>query len=498
MLADAANIADFERKKANFAEKCRRKGNCEEDFDSDKCKICAEYQRILRKCSCVDYDDHILLACKLLRNDSSLQSTWQNKTKYLLVDEYQDINQAQCELIQLLTNGQTKGLFAVGDDDQSIYSFRGGSPKYIKDFENFFGTETKIGRLSKSWRCPAHILKGAKAMVTKFYTESIPKPDPIFSEEIEVNNKIFFYNVPTDNYEAWLIAKLAQERVKTSDEVIVIIPNSKYLPSLKKAFTKAGINYKYKTKLNDEGLVRFTAVADWAENPDNNLKLRYLVDLIINNHDQLTKQVETVDNKITTKRETASKLIANLWINVNTKHSLYSIISEKAKGSPYLSELLNCLEEVKYLMVQKGGTREAISSFLEKSGLLVAPGKSPNRLISEIREWINDLFEGNKTGSYKPVSIYNRPSSKGLEGDVVFVVGLSERLFPHPEANIKEESRLLFVAMTRARKELHLFSARTRPASITFIEDSYQFKRSCFIDEIPDEHITTTYKQTSQ
>lgn len=495
LLIDATNITSFELVSAKTIGKCREHGNCQEDSALVKCKICAEYKRILRKCSCVDYDDLIFLACELL-HDSSLLSTWQSKTKYLLVDEYQDINQAQCELIQLLTKGQTEGLFVVGDDDQSIYSFRGGTPKYIKDFEKFFDTETSIGRLSKSWRCPEHILKGAKAMVTKFYSHSIHKPAPIFSEEIKVNNKIFFYDVPQHKYEAWLIAKIAQERVKTGDEVVVIIPNSKYLPCLKRAFVKAQIDYKYKAKLNDKGLARFTAISDWVENPEDNLKLRYLTDLIIDSDDQLTRQMEASDDLITTKRKAASRLIASLWFNVDKEHSLFSVISEKAKqcnGSGYLSKLLGRLEEVKCIILEKGGSRVAISDFLGKSGTLVAPGENPNRLIAEVREWIHDLFEGGEVSSYRPVNIYNRPSSKGLEGDVVLVVGLSERLFPSSDANIEEESRLLFVAMTRAKKELHLFSARKRPASITFIADSYQFHRSRFIDAIPDEHIERVY-----
>jgi DNA helicase-2/ATP-dependent DNA helicase PcrA len=500
LLGDSANIAGFGRAEAKLTDECRRKGRCKADTASSKCRICAEYKNILRKCSCVDYDDQILLACESLRSNAALKKTWQNKAKYLLVDEYQDINQAQCELIQLLADGQSEGLFAVGDDDQSIYSFRGGNPKYIKDFEKFFGKEAKLGPLSVSWRCSEHILKGAKAMLAKFYTESASKPTPTFSEKIEVNNKIVFYDVPTDKYEAWLISKLAREKIESGDEVTIIIPNGKFLPVLKEAFKKSGIDYRYKAKLDDEGLARFTILADWAEGPDDNLKLRYLLDLIINNHDKLTKQLKTTDNKITTKREAASQLIAGLWSEVNNKHSLYTVISEKAKKNKanlYLSYLFSSLEEVESLINENGGTKKALSPFLEKSGLLIAPGNNPRGFTSEIREWINDLFGDKKTSSYKPVSIYNMPSSKGLEADIVFVIGLSEGLFPHPAGNLKEQSRLFFVAMTRAKKELYLFSARTRPASITFMAQSYQLKPSPFINVIPDKHIEICYKKTS-
>jgi len=85
------------------------------------------------------------------------------------------------------------------------------------------------------------------------------------------------------------------------------------------------------------------------------------------------------------------------------------------------------------------------------------------------------------------------PSSKGLQGDIIFVVGLSEELFPDLKKDIEEQSRLLYVAMTRAKKELYLFSARTRPANITYNKCSYQLKRSPFIDYIPEKHIEIRY-----
>jgi len=85
------------------------------------------------------------------------------------------------------------------------------------------------------------------------------------------------------------------------------------------------------------------------------------------------------------------------------------------------------------------------------------------------------------------------PSSKGLEGDVIFVVGLSDELFPNPNLDKKEQSRLFYVALTRAKKELYLFSSRTRPANITFKTTSFQLKKSEFIDVIPKEHLDVQY-----
>jgi superfamily I DNA/RNA helicase len=496
LIKDAANLAGYEREKWKLTSNCRQKGNCKEDISEDKCKICNEYKKILRKCSLIDYDDQILLACTALKKDNNLRNEWKKKTKYLLVDEYQDINQAQFELIKLLTEGQTEGLFVVGDDDQSIYSFRGGTPKYIKEFEKYYGKEVKIGRLSKSFRCPEHILKGAYNMVRYFYKDSIHKPEQEFSDKILTNNQIIFYNVPSDKKEAQMISAIAKNNIKTNS-IIIIIPNKNYLLPIKEALMVKNIDFKYNLNISEEGIARVLVLADWIEKPDSNWKLRYLIDLIIDSYDKLTNKIKTQNNGINYKREVASKLIADLWREVNKNTSLYRVISSKAtaNNNSYLFELKECLDNILEILKKKGNKREGIAPFLENIGLLVAPGKNPNGIISEIREWKNDLEKNSKSSSDNTVNIYNMPSSKGLQGDIVFIVGLSEELFPDLKKDIEEQSRLFYVAMTRAIKELYLFSARTRPTNITYNKCSYQLKRSPFIDYIPKKHIEIQYIQ---
>lgn len=498
-LKDACTLTGFERENWKLVDECRRKGSCEEDTETAKCKICSEYRQILRKCSLVDWDDLIFLACEALTSDEQLRNEWKKRVRYLLVDEYQDINQAQFDLIKLLTEGQTDGLFAVGDDDQSIYSFRGGTPKYIREFETDFGMHCKIGRLSKSFRCPEHILKGARGMLGRFY-EGEPKPSLTFDESIKENNKINFYDVPSAQFEAWIISKIAKTKSQ-SDKLIVIIPNKNYLPPIKAALRNAGLDYRCKGKLSDEGLVRFNSLADWVEDPKSSSKLRYLIDLIINNHDRLTKRIKSESESITAKRQCATELVAGLWKEVNRKKSLYSVLFDKAENeesTTFIGALKNALQSFSRLMDEKGNSRYGIVSFLGRSGLLVAPGETPNGIIREIREWKNEIVGTAATGSSEPISIYPIPSSKGLEGDIIFVVGLSEELFPDPEGDIGEQSRLFFVAMTRAKKELHLFSARTRSTKVTYKKVSYQLKKSPFIDAIPNDHLEMLYNRTQK
>src|SRR5512136_68095 len=245
LLQDATTIAGYGRDLWRHADDCRRKGACRPDEERDRCKICREYKVLMRKCSSVDYDDQIMLACDALKTNETLLAEWQARAQYLLVDEYQDINEAQCELINLLTARHPEGLFAVGDDDQSIYSFRGGSPKYIQEFGQYFGKQSKLGRLAKSWRCPEHILMGARAVIAAYYPDSTPKPEPIFCESMRGGEKIVFYDVPSYEWEANIIASIALEKIKEGT-VTVIIPNSKYLPPIKQALRKKGLELTYK------------------------------------------------------------------------------------------------------------------------------------------------------------------------------------------------------------------------------------------------------------
>jgi superfamily I DNA/RNA helicase len=491
LLQDAATIAGYGRDSWQLADECRRKGSCHPSYESDACRICKEYKGLLRKCNSVDYDDQILLACEALRADAALLAEWRGKTHYLLVDEYQDINEAQCDLIELLSGGHREGLFAVGDDDQSIYSFRGGNPKYIREFGEYFGDQCKLGRLAKSWRCPEHILLGARAVIATFYPESAPKPDPTFDDSIQENKKIVFYDVPSHQWEANIVARIAEEKIK-SGSVTVIIPNAMYLPPIKQALRKRGLHFTYKSDVDPTGIVRFAVLADWAEGTDDSIALRYLLDLIIHNYDSLTKEVGGAHDNITAKRVAASELMASLWADVSGGSSLYAALCGRAAADgkdSFFSGLQASLDEARRLVVDEGTKRAGLAPFLEACGLLVAPGTNVSKLVGAVREWRDERLSSQRGSSYPPVNVYNLPSSKGLQADVVLVIGLSRGLFPRRDADLAEEGRLFYVAMTRAKKELHLFSARLRPGNVTFLGASYQLQRSAFIDAIPPDHI---------
>jgi DNA helicase-2/ATP-dependent DNA helicase PcrA len=498
LMQDASFLVTDDRELWKETDQCRKCGTCTRDTSAIQCKICTKYIEILRKCSAIDYDDQILLACELLEKNKNVAAYWRSKTRHLLVDEYQDINQAQFRLIQLLSEGQTDGLFVVGDDDQSIYSFRGGTPSYIQEFSNQFTGQTKIGRLSKSWRCPEHILRGAKSIINKFYPGSVAKPEPTFSKNLTNSKKIKFWNIPSDSWEGNLIAKEIQS-LSEDDRVIVIVPNSKYFPPIRDALKNKGISYRYKSRPSDDGIVRFTLLANWVENPDESLSMRHLLNLIIQNHNDLLTSVSSNNKNKTEKRIQASNLLSSFWDTCKVNRSLYQVITEEADKhheTSFLKSLKkDCLDKILSLIKEHGGKGKYLPEFLMQVGLMIAPGKNAKGIIDEIREWGNELFDYGTISERPPVEIYSIQSSKGLEGDVVFVVGATNGVMPDLNKDLEEQARLFYVAMTRAKKELHLLSSRTRPASITFRKSSYQMKPSQFIKTIPIANLESKYIQ---
>ncbi|MFC1481991.1 ATP-dependent helicase [Candidatus Neomarinimicrobiota bacterium] len=501
LLQDAAFLESGDRSIYEDTEQCRGHGDCNRDAEDTKCQICIKYVELLRKSRSIDYDDQIYLACELLRNNANITEGWRNKCKHLLIDEFQDINQAQCELIQLLSFNQTEGLFAVGDDDQSIYSFRGGTPKFVREFDSIFeGESKKIGRLSISWRCSEHILLGAKSMLEKHYDDSEPKPAPVFSDKITHNNKIEFIDLPSEKWEAIYMASHIGKHIK-ENRIAVLIPNGKYFPLIRDALRGASIPYHYKIGFDNEGISRISLLSDCLENLGNNPMLRYYLDLVIRNHDELTMTYESSSNNLTEKRQAASNEVTQLWEDVARETSFEEALRSRAEKEPdsFIARLLDqSIDQMAPIIISDGRKRSSLPKFLSNAAHFVAPGKNPERLIEEIRDLRNELLGARRGSSFLPVNIYNMHSSKGLECDIVFVIGLSDGLFPRDDVDIAEQARLFYVAMTRAKKRLIILNARTRSGSITLGRRSYQLKPSPFVERIDNNHIDKQYFKTKK
>ena len=210
-----------------------------EPADVDQAGVFDAYQRILRACGVIDYDDQIILACKVLRENDDVRSVWQSAATNLLVDEYQDINRPQLELIQLLSGTDAAGLFVVGDDDQSIYGFRGAEPGYIRDFVPLF-KGGRILAIPDCFRCQPHVIHAAHSFIQAFNPNRIEKPEPsCFRPEGPL---VTVHCVPSDDGEAKLVAAMVAESLREGD-VLVLLPKSDYADPLKAELSKRRIAF---------------------------------------------------------------------------------------------------------------------------------------------------------------------------------------------------------------------------------------------------------------
>lgn len=224
LVEDAAQLSGYPRDSAAETATCRQVGDCKHN-GSPKCIICDKYRELMRICSAVDYDEQVLLACAILRQKTDVLESYRRAATHLLVDEYQDINEAQYDLIRLLCGTNETGLFVVGDDDQSIYSWRGGSPNHIRNFGNEFGEEARVVPLLKSYRCHPHVLEGAMKIVERHDPGRIPKGQ--FEYRVIEGPKIQIHNTPSDEKEAALVRRIVEQALPSRD-VLILFPSRQF------------------------------------------------------------------------------------------------------------------------------------------------------------------------------------------------------------------------------------------------------------------------------
>jgi len=494
LIGDAAQLAGFNRCNAKQTAKCRQFGDCNPSTDR-KCRICEQYKTILRSCSAIDYNDQILLACKILKEDPELLKKYRSYCRELLVDEYQDINAGQFELICLLSEGQRQGLFVVGDDDQSIYSWRGGSPKFIRNFKESFGHEAQIETLQKSFRCPPHILEGAVSVVTEHDKNRIPKGQ--FEYEIDQDVKIKIHNAPSDAKEAAFIISIAR-RVLPSRSVLVLFPHRLFSKAIAAGLRKARIPYSASFTLPGEGLPLISTLSQWLTDNSDSLSFRQCLEQFINSPDsripsRRSKKPEKLD-----KRESALLKISNLWKHViegNVDSFWKALKLEKSNDELYLNAF-SVLNDLRLLNDSQDDPASFIAGIVKK----LVPWKKTRQFLEEATSWVES--SGRADAAQGPsVQLMTLQSAKGLEADVVCCIGLEEGVLPRSDTSaedIAEQSRLMFVSMTRAIEELHLFHARKRSGAIMFGSPYTKGKQPCiqpsrFINSIPNKHKENIY-----
>lgn len=483
LMQDSAQIIGAKRKDADETIQCKQNGNCNDD-GSLKCKICNEYSKLLRKFGYIDHDDQVLLACKVLKENSDILAKEQEKATFLLVDEYQDINYAQWELIKLLSGDKPKNLFVVGDDYQSIYGFRGGHPKYIKNFQKDYTPDGIVRHLTISRRCPENIFKGAFCMAQKYNGGYDGLLNEIkFTEDSNILIKIC--NFDHQNVEADFIARKIRD-ISPSYEILILVPSINYANPIKRALKKRYVDFTCAYDIENTDLFLIKVLLDWLKTPTDNFLLRHLIQEIIDRGvtDMPAKQTEFVGTeKSRTKREDGLRQISNFWNQIQERKTLYLKI-KTLKDNPLFKELISILTDLRSIYEQ-----DQIAIFIPKLIEKMKVWKDMSDFSQEINSAIEEIKGLTMAGGDCNVRILTLRKAKGLEADYVFIVGLENNILPRERVTDEhkaEDSRLLYVSMTRAKKELYLLHSKKRDMIITKVKTN---GRSEFIDNIPTEYV---------
>lgn len=483
VMKDCSQIIGAKRENAKETIKCRQEGKCIEKKDSLKCKICAEYKKLLKKFNYIDYDDQISLACKLLEEHEVILRKVQNKVEYLLVDEYQDINYAQWKLIKLLSKRKAENLFVVGDAYQSIYSFRGGNPEYIGNFKNDYAPNPEIKYLKTNYRCPSDIFKGAFHMVQRYNGGDINLINK-FKFTNSLPSKIKVYNFEYQNQEADFIAREIG-KIGHSYDILILVPELSYAKPIKRALNNRFIDFSCDYNIEKTDLFLLSTLLKWLKKTSDNFQFRMIIEEIINRGitDIPAENVEHIGKVETRKRrEYALKQISAFWDEVDERKTLYTRL-KKLKNNDLFYKLIEVLSKLKEAYKNKEDTSNFI--FTTVSELKI--WKDISSFEYELDSIVNEIQNSVNISAKTNVRILTIKKAKGLEADYVFIVGLENGILPHQdESNIKEESRLLYVAMTRTSKELYLLHSDTRERKIS----KWELKgKSKFIDSIPSKYI---------
>lgn len=441
-------------------------------------KIFPLYERELTRCSALDFDDLIAKTVNMLSNDPEVQKKWQAQFKYILIDEYQDTNAAQYKLIKLLTN-KNNNLCVVGDDWQSIYSWRGADYRNILNFERDY-PKACIIKLEQNYRSTQAILETAHRVISKNHQRS----DKKLWTAATGGTPVQVLQAASERNEAEMIIRRIRTqtdmRAREFSDFAVLYRTNAQSRSLEEQFVRMGVPYKI------FGGVRFY---DRAEIKDIIAYLRLIYqpedkasfDRIVNTpargigktslerfnywretnelglSDGLSKSEECSD--ITSKAKSGLTELSHLLSDFRTQSEnlpIAEIINGLIKRLDYFAHLSDGtvqgesrIENVRELLsVAKGYADIGVSGFLEEVAL------------------VTDVDSGgNKNG--KSVSLMTLHTAKGLEFLVVFLVGMEEGIFPHSRAlfdqsEMEEERRLAYVGMTRAKEELILTYATSR------------------------------------
>ena len=495
-------LAEISRAKDSLISPDEYKQTSQNDFRKSKIAECYEmYQKELKKSDAMDFDDIIFNTVKLLEENEDVRDLYQTQFKYVMVDEYQDTNHAQYVLTSLLAD-KYKNICVVGDDDQSIYRFRGATIENILSFENHY-KGAKVIRLEENYRSTQNILDGANAVISHNKNR---KGKTLFTRSGS-GDKIVYKTVMSESEESQYIIdeiiKNVDNGMKYSDHAILYRMNAQSR-NLEVMLTKSGISHRiigghrFFDRKEIKDIVSYLAVIN---NPSDNVRLQRIInvpkraigDTMFANVLEIAAGLgmsafevcERADEFQKTSRSASklmgfTKMIRDFQECIEDGMGLNDLLQEVLEKTKYLDFLH---EDIETYDDRVNNIKELSSMFIKYEE------ESEDANLSEFLEdvaLISDIDSYNEDED--AVVLMTLHSAKGLEFPVVFIPGMEEGIFPgnqsmFNEEDLEEERRLAYVGITRAKKKLYLSAAKRR-----MMQGRTQFNKvSRFIDEIPEQ-----------
>ncbi len=439
------------------------------EFEQIVLKVYQAYEDRLIINNSLDFDDLLMLPIKIFRKYPEVLKHYQERFKYILIDEYQDTNEAQYTFVKMLS-AKYKNICVVGDNDQSIYSFRGANYHNILNFEKDY-PDCKVIMLEKNYRSTKNILNAANGIIKN----NKERKDKNLWTDNDTGSKVKYHRAYDEKDEAFYVGnqikELLNKGVKLS-EIAVLYRTNAQSRNMEEVLLRENIPYRvigsfyFYNRKEIKDLIAYLKVI---YNPDDDISLLRVINV--------------------PKRGIGDKTIQNLTEVANTLNtSLFEAI--KSGKELLFKETINKLKE----MSEKSSLTELVDAILEQSGLrnelvsektleadirlenleefkTITKNYEENKGIVSLDEFLNEISLVSDVEEYRNrddvVTLMTIHSAKGLEFNNVFLIGLEEGIFPHQAAffdsnELEEERRLCYVAVTRAKENLWIINAKRR------------------------------------
>jgi DNA helicase-2/ATP-dependent DNA helicase PcrA len=461
------------------------------------------YQEILASCNAMDFDDLLMNMLLLLRKHENIRKIMQDRYQHILIDEYQDTNTTQSELVDLLLNTK-KNLLVVGDDDQSIYSWRGADPNNILEFRSRY-PKAKIIRLEQNYRCTKNIVGAAAALIAHNKKRA--------EKTLWTDNKEGAFLSFRQEYDALQEAIWLSDQIKIEqftyhyENVAVFYRINAQSRQIEDALRKQNIPYRI------YGALRFYDRAEIKDilgyfrliaNPRDDIAFRRIVNIPARGIGE--KSLEVLEQK-------------SLEEHIPLLEALNLLIQHHARISPRMVSFFSIIQELKKLSEQ-GALSELLQAFLKATDYLgyvqkKYPDSFTDRIAnihelgtaltdyeqanpeSKLVDWLNEIsLSSSVNETEQGISLMTFHSAKGLEFPRVYIVGVEDGLVPHSHSmdnpeGLEEERRLFYVGLTRAKEKISLVTSQKRRI---FTHDMVN-PPSRFLNEIPLEFFDAPSKK---